>query len=278
MVVVVPGLAEGEEREPEQVARLVLRAEPAAAEEVAERVDRVGRVMEHEHADRAAPQHPGEAVAQRAAERVAEQERGDQAADDAPQEAAVDRAHDRIGDQVGRVARPAAAVRVQEQPADVRVREPAQRALHARAVVDVRAVRVARAVGEGVVLAMVGDPRDRRSFDRGGAERREHPAHERRGLEGAVGEHPVEADGHAEAREDVHDQEDEDVVPAQPVAPDLPGDDAEAEDGQDGDRAGQEPIEVLVRAGLDIVDPGARGFGESAHVEEDRRRSARRMS
>jgi hypothetical protein len=42
-----------------------------------------------------------------------------------------------------------------------------------RAVVDVRAVRVARLVGEGVVLAVVGDPRDHRALDRRRAERRE---------------------------------------------------------------------------------------------------------
>jgi hypothetical protein len=49
---------------------------------------------------------------------------------------------------------------VHEQPADVRVDEAAQLAGQAAAVVDVRAVRVARAVREGVVLAMVGDPRE----------------------------------------------------------------------------------------------------------------------
>ena len=71
-----------------------------------------------EHAHRAAPQQAGEAVAQRAAEQPAEEERRHQPADHAQHEAAVDRAHDRIGDQVGRVAAAAAAVGVQEQPAD----------------------------------------------------------------------------------------------------------------------------------------------------------------
>src|SRR3954447_10629164 len=45
VVVVVPGLAEGERRQPQQVARLVARLEALPAEEVAERVDRVGHVV-----------------------------------------------------------------------------------------------------------------------------------------------------------------------------------------------------------------------------------------
>ena len=58
---------------------------------------------------------------------------------------------------------------MKSQP-DVRVEQAAQRAAPAAAVVDVRAVRVALAVGEGVVLAVVGDPRDDGALDRGGAE------------------------------------------------------------------------------------------------------------
>src|SRR3712207_7662188 len=47
-------------REPQQVARLVLGLELAPAEEVAQRVDRVGDVVQHEHAHRSTPQQPGE--------------------------------------------------------------------------------------------------------------------------------------------------------------------------------------------------------------------------
>ena len=43
VVVVVPGLAERQQGEPEEVARLVAGVEAAAAEEVAQRVDRVGQ-------------------------------------------------------------------------------------------------------------------------------------------------------------------------------------------------------------------------------------------
>src|SRR4051812_30109124 len=48
VVVVVPRLAEREERQPEQVARLVAGRELPAPEEVAERVDAVGRVVQDE--------------------------------------------------------------------------------------------------------------------------------------------------------------------------------------------------------------------------------------
>ena len=51
MVVVVPRLAERDPREPPDVARLVGGLEPAPAEEVADRVDRPGDVVEQEDAD-----------------------------------------------------------------------------------------------------------------------------------------------------------------------------------------------------------------------------------
>ncbi len=57
VMVVVPGLAERERREPQQVARVVLGGEAPPAEEVTQRVDAVGDVMQREDAHRAAPQH-----------------------------------------------------------------------------------------------------------------------------------------------------------------------------------------------------------------------------
>ncbi len=80
----------------------------------------------------------------------------------------------------------------------MRVREPAQRTAQAVPMVDVRAVRVAEAVGEGVVLAVVGDPRDHGSLDRYRSEDREQPADVAVRLERAVRQQPVEADGDAE--------------------------------------------------------------------------------
>ena len=79
------------------------------------------------------------------------------------------------------------------------------------------------------------------------------------GLERPVGEQPVEADRDAEPGGDVHDHEDDHVAPARAASPQLPGDDPEAEEGHDGHRAGEEAVERLVRAWLDVVDERSRG-------------------
>src|SRR5581483_6016207 len=60
VVVVVPGLAEGRQREPGEVARVVAGGEAATAEEVAERVDGEGGVVEQEDAHRSSPEQAGE--------------------------------------------------------------------------------------------------------------------------------------------------------------------------------------------------------------------------
>ena len=166
VVVVVPRLAEGQQRQPREVARLVVGVEAPAPEEVAQRVDREGDVVQDEQPHGAAPQQAGERRGERAADQPAQAERGAEAADRPVEEGAIDEAHDRIGDQVGRVALARAALGVQEEPAHVRVGQAAQRAAPADAVIDVRAVRIAGLVGEGVVLAMVGHPGDDRPLDR----------------------------------------------------------------------------------------------------------------
>src|SRR3712207_1259176 len=60
VVVVVPRLAERQRRQPGEVARLVGGAEPAPAEEVAQRVDGEGDVVEQEDAHEAAPEQRGQ--------------------------------------------------------------------------------------------------------------------------------------------------------------------------------------------------------------------------
>ncbi len=91
----------------------------------------------------------------------------------------------------------------------MRVQQPAQRPAPALPVIDVRAVRIARLVGEGVVLAMVGDPADDRPLDRGRAEDREGRAQRTGRREAAVREQAMEADGDAERGERVEDREDD---------------------------------------------------------------------
>ena len=79
VVVVVPRLAEGERRQPPDVARLVGRVEAAAAGEVADRVDGVGDVVDDEHPHAAAPQQAGQA--RRAPSRPAPSRPGSRARD-----------------------------------------------------------------------------------------------------------------------------------------------------------------------------------------------------
>src|SRR3954447_16516423 len=75
VVVVVPRLPERQHRKPPEVARLVAGVEAPAAEEVAQRVDRVRHMVQDEHAHAAAPQQAGQAVLERPAEGPAEHER-----------------------------------------------------------------------------------------------------------------------------------------------------------------------------------------------------------
>ena len=83
MVVVVPGLAEGRDRDQGEVARLVAGLEVAVAEDVAERVDAVGEVVQDEDPDEAAPEQAGDAGEEGAADDPAEGE-GQQQAERSP--------------------------------------------------------------------------------------------------------------------------------------------------------------------------------------------------
>ena len=220
VVVVVPALAEGRDREPEDVGRVILDVEAALAEEVADRVDRPGHVVLDEDADEAAPDEAGERALPAHGQQAAEHRRDQQR-----------RASTISGNLRLRMRMPRSSTRslaylraraspcVRQSHAGVRVPEAAQRAHHAVAVTDVRRVRIALDVGVRVVLAMVGDPVDDGPLHRQHAEVREDVAGQLVRLERTMGQHPVEADGHAEPADHVHEGEDGDVGPAEPVAP-----------------------------------------------------------
>ncbi len=132
------------------------------------------------------------------------------------------------------------------------VEEAAHRAGPAVAVVDVGAVRIPLFVGEGVVLAVVGDPGDDRALDRRRAEDRQQAVQPTLRLEAAVGEVAVEADGDPQAGKHVHADEEEDVAPVQSAAPDLPAGEAEGDEGNQRDQAGDDPVAGLVGDRLDV--------------------------
>jgi hypothetical protein len=199
----------------------------------------------------------------RIADREPEAERHREPEADPPQRGAVDEADRPVGDEVGRVAALVRALRVQEQPADVRVGEAAQRAAQAVAVVDVRAVRIALEVGERMVLAVVGDPRGDRALDRHRPHDRERRAQRPARRERAVREVTMKADGDAEAGDDVHQREHDEVVPVQEVRPCLPDDKPQREHRDDRDDARRDAVGRLVRAQLDVL----RGRGAVARSD-----------
>src|SRR3954451_20516574 len=84
VVGVMPGLAEGERREPEHVRRVVVPLEAAGAEEVADRVDRPRDVVQQEDADQTAPERAGHRARDAAVDPPAERGR-DRDADRHPQ-------------------------------------------------------------------------------------------------------------------------------------------------------------------------------------------------
>src|SRR3954451_22327021 len=233
VVVVVPGLAEGRQREPEDVGRVVLDVEAPAPEEVADGVDRPRHVVDEEDAHEAAPQQAGERAGEAAGDEVAGQRRQREAEDDEPWEGAVDAPHAAILHQVGGVLALAREPLLADEPPEVRVDEAAQ----ALAATDVRAVRIALLVGMRVVLAVIGDPRDHGPLDRHRAHRGEEILDRLARRERAMGEQAVEADGHPEAGDEVHDAEEDEVVGAHAVAPEQ-GDGPE--EGDEGDDDGEQ--------------------------------------
>src|SRR4051794_23463521 len=104
MVVVVPGLAHRRYGEPEDVARLVVGREAAAAEEVTDRVDAPRHVVEQEDPHQPAPQEPGETARDLAGQQPAERERDRQPGAHERHEQGADHAQAAVLEQVGRVA------------------------------------------------------------------------------------------------------------------------------------------------------------------------------
>src|SRR6476659_4919407 len=110
----MPGLADGGDGDQGKVARLVGGLEIAVAEDVAERVDAVGEVVQDEDADETAPEQAGEGREEGAADYPAQRE-GEEEAEDRPvDEGAVDPADRRVLEQVRREAFLVAALGVDE--------------------------------------------------------------------------------------------------------------------------------------------------------------------
>ena len=123
--------------------------------------------------------------------------------------------------------------------------QAAERPAPTGAVIDVRAVRIAVVVGEGMVLAVVGDPFDHRPLDGRRAQDRERAADRRRGLERPVGEQAMEPDRDAEPTQDVGDEEGDDVGPAETIACGLADAEDQRENRDDGDDQRRRAVDPL---------------------------------
>ena len=201
VVVVVPALAERRQRHDPVVAALVLGLVGPAAERVAHGVHAPRHVVEQEDPYEAAPHHPGQAALPRGVDRVADGERDPQGQDHPQHVEAVERPDERVVVQVAPVAPAALHALGGHEPAHVRVEEAGEAPEHA--VAPVRRVGVPLAVGERVVLAVVGHPLGHGALDRHGAQDREGRANRRVRLERPVGEQAVEPHRDAEAAQRV---------------------------------------------------------------------------
>ena len=202
--------------------------------------------MQQHHPHHPAPQQAGEPADERAGQRDAEPERDGQPDDHPQREQAADDLQVAVGEQVLRVAARVGLVLAAEHPADVGVREPAHRPSPPGGLIDVRAVRVAGAVRERVVLAMRGDPFDHRPLHRGRPQHRQHRPDRARRLEAAMREQPVEADRHAQPRERVRDRQHDQVLPAQRFPPGRPARAHQRQRRQPEDHHAHDPLGRLV--------------------------------
>src|SRR5204863_1402884 len=115
MVVVMPGLSERWQREPEDVGGPILGLEAARPEEVAHGVDAPGDVVEEKNPDEAAPQKPEEPTSERARDREPRRERDREAEGDDEREGRADRAHHGVLDKVARVAASVGVLRTAQE-------------------------------------------------------------------------------------------------------------------------------------------------------------------
>jgi hypothetical protein len=162
---------------------------------------------------------------------------------------------------------PGAALGVDEQPADMRVKQARDRSAPAASVADVRAVRVPLDVGERVVLTMVSHPRDHRPFNRGRAEHGKHGPHRSRRRERSVRQVAVEADRDAQAGRQIEDRKHDKIAAVQPVAPHLPRHEPQPCDRRRGHDSRDQAVARLIRRRLDIIRD--RGSGCQRHRRPD---------
>ena len=218
----------------------------------------------NEHPHSAAPEQAGEAGG-RGCRRSRSRGRTARARPPSAQTRKVLSTGGRSGPRAGRARSVVgAALGVDEDPADVGVDEASQRTRPADAVIDMGAVRVARACRRR--RGACGGRRPRRSpapRSRPSRRPRTSPRSHRRGLEAPVGEQAVEADGNAGAGDHIEDREDDrslaGAVPDQACQQAIP----RPRKGPTVIDAGDDPVAGLVSTGWMSSGPAC-GLGAAA--------------
>ncbi len=189
VMVVVPALADGKEGGERVVARFVDRVEPARPEQVVHGVDGERGVRERDCRQAESPDEPRQAADQ--VHRHRQQQRRHEEV--RAQEADFPELREVADHRVGRLER--VVLRVVQEPADVRVVDAA----------DHRAVRIAVAIGEAMMVHVMARPPQRSLLHRGRADERPHetghPVHLERAMREVAVERQREADRAQEVRE-----------------------------------------------------------------------------
>jgi hypothetical protein len=211
VMVVVVALAEGEERHQEAVTGAAAGGVRLVADGVAERVDEEGRLLDHEDAEHAGDQETTESGGSGVVHEVGEtgwQGEADHEGDDLVPAVLP---HDQLVlAEVLDVVEGRLRQGLEKDPADVGPEEALGNVV--RIVVVVRVL---------VVAAVVGDPVQRRVFERAGAEDQGEETDGPLRLEGEVGEQTMVPEGDAHARRDDVEQEHGRQEAAHPVVPQV---------------------------------------------------------
>jgi len=250
VVVVVPPLARGEDRQRPVVARIVARLVAPLAEEVRQRVDRERPVPEQHGRDQEAPDERRGAADE--PERRRERD-GRHELQGRPVEGAELRVLGEVADELG----VRAVVAGGQDPPDVRVPEAAV----------LGRVRVLGGVGVLVVEAVMGRPPEHPLLSRALRAEREQELKRARGLEGPVREVAVVGQGHQHHAREVGAEREHETGPGEPDQDDA--DDRRGVHPPEGEGGGPEVVAEAVRTyGRDNVGLGGEDFcdGGGGHV------------
>jgi hypothetical protein len=198
MVIVVPALTEGQQRQPDVVAAIVLGVITTSSETVRQRVDGDGGMEQHHRGDEKAPDQHLPACRSKPWRNVMQQHtqcvQTDGERDWNRDVIAIKPAQFRILRQIRHSRQVGAEVARGQKPADVAPQEPE----------NARGMRVLWRVGVAMMMPMMGRPPQRSALDARRADQREYKLHRTRGLEGTMRKITMVEAGNGEHAHGVH--------------------------------------------------------------------------